>query len=312
MCEDLNFSFSPATIRNEMAGLVSLGYLYQPHISSGRVPSCQGYRMYINKLMEKKPLPVEERNLINGILSTSSTDPESLFKSTVSVLSDITGLACVITAPPDGKSKVRDIKFVQVSRHSAMIVIITSSGMIKNKLFRCEYDLNSDILHMFSEILNQKFRGKSLDVITPEFMNFLVDGNKELSFLLMPVIGVLIKASEEACEVAIKIKGQKNLLSIPDIDPETVIDIFNFIENKEKLLDVLNLTEYGIKFSIGEENIYTELQNASVASTRYSIGDKSGVIAVIGPTRMNYSKIASQLQYISALVGVLLERMLEK
>ena len=228
------------------------------------------------------------------------------------MLSDITGLACVITAPPDGKSKVRDIKFVQVSRHSAMIVIITSSGMIKNKLFRCEYDLNSDILHMFSEILNQKFRGKSLDVITPEFMNFLVDGNKELSFLLMPVIGVLIKASEEACEVAIKIKGQKNLLSIPDIDPETVINIFNFIENKEKLLDVLNLTEYGIKFSIGEENIYTELQNASVASTRYSIGDKSGVIAVIGPTRMNYSKIASQLQYISALVGVLLERMLEK
>ncbi len=311
VCEDLELSFSPATIRSEMADLVDFGYLFQPHVSAGRIPSYQGYRLYINKLMFKKPLSAQEKNLINGMMSFSSADPESLLSSAVQVLSDITNFTAVITTPPGDESRVRDIQFVRVGRRSAMIVLMASSGIIKNKLFRCEYDLNLDMLHMFSEILNEKFRGELLKSITPELVNFLVGSDKEMALLLLPVIDVLMKAAKEACEAEVKIHGQKNLLSIPGITPEIIIDIFNFLENREKVLGLLNSTDNGINFIVGEENVYTELKNASVVSTQYSIGGKSGAIGIIGPTRMDYSLVAAQLQYVAALVGVLLGRILE-
>ena len=311
VCENLNISFSPATIRSEMADLSEVGYLFQPHISAGRVPSDQGYRLYINKLMKKKPLCEDEKNLINGVLSVSATDPESLFESAVKILSDITGFVAVITAPPAENSKVRDIQFVQTGNRSAMIVLMTSGGMIKNKLFKCDYDLNTDILMMFRKILNEKFRGEILSSVTPEFMNLVVGNDKQTAFLFLPVIDVLMKAAQEVCEPEVKVKGQKNLLSIGDISPETVINIFNFIEDRERLLSLFGLTGRSIKFIVGEENDYLELKNASVITSSYSIGGKSGTIGIIGPKRMDYSRVASQVQYVSAVVGAFLGRMLE-
>ncbi len=311
VCEELEPSFSPATVRSEMADLVNFGYLFQPHVSSGRIPSHQGYRIYINKLMFKKPLSTEEKNLINGVLAFSSTDPESLLDSAAKVLSNITNCMAIITTPPSLESKVRDIQFVRVGRRSAMIVLMISNGMIKNKLFKCDYDLTSEILHMLGEVLNEKFRGELLSSITPEFVNFLVGGDEKTALILLPVIDVFMKAAKEACEVEIKIHGQKNLLSIPEITPEVIINIFNFLENREKVLSLLNLADNGINFIVGEENIYTELKNASVISTHYSIGGKSGAIGIIGPTRMDYGLIAEYLQYVTALVGALLGRMLE-
>ena len=194
---------------------------------------------------------------------------------------------------------------------TAMMVLMTSDGMVKNKIFRCDYELNDEILYMFSGILNGKFRGEKLKDITPEFVDILVGEDRELALLLLPVIDVLMDAAKEACEVEVKIYGQKNLLSIPGITTETVINIFNFLENKEKVLRLLDLGEYGVKFTVGDENKYMELKDASVVSFHYSIGRKIGTIGLIGPTRMNYGKIYSQLEYVASLVGILLGRILE-
>lgn len=311
VCEDLDLSFSPATIRSEMANLADFGYLFQPHVSAGRVPSDQGYRLYINKLMPEKPLQNEEKSFINGILALSATDPESLLEAAAKVLAEITDYAVVITTPPNLESTVRDIKFVQIGRQSGMIVLMTSSGMIKNKLFKCEYELTSDILNMLGGVLNEKFRGEPLKSITPEYMDFMVGSNSEMSLLLMPVIDALMKAAEEACEVEVKIKGQKNLLANQTLSPETLIEIFSFLENKDRLINLMNVPEHGLNFVIGDENVYRELRQASVVATRYNVGEKSGAIGVIGPTRMDYSQVSSQIQYVAALVGVLLGKILE-
>ena len=311
VCEDLNSSFSSATIRSEMADLANFGYLFQPHVSSGRVPSDLGYRLYINKLMTKKPLFSEDKNLINGVLSIAATDPESLLEQAAKILSEVTNFTAVITTPPAGESCVRDIRFVKVERRSAMIVLMTTGGMVKNKLFRCDYDLTEDILRMLEKILNEKFRGELLKSITPECVNFLVGGNPETALILLPVLDVLMDAAREACEVEIKIYGRKNLLSIPDVTTESVTDIFNFLENRDKVLRLLSHAGRNIDFIIGEENIYEELKSASVVLTQYSVGEKCGIAAVIGPTRMDYGLVASKLEYVSTLVGVLLGRILE-
>ena len=311
MCEDLEFSFSSATIRNEMAGLAELGYLFQPHVSSGRVPSHQGYRLYINRLMSKKPLSLDEKIFINGMLNHSSADPEKLLESASKVLSEITNFTAIVTTPPSGESRVRDITFVGIGRRSAMLVLMISDGMVKNKIFRCDYDLNAEILHMFSGVLNGKFRGEKLKDITPEFINILVGEDRELAMLLLPVIDVLMETAKEACEVEIKIYGQKNLLSIPGITTDTVVNIFDFLEDKQKVFNLLDSGSYGMKFTVGEENEYMQLHDASVISTHYNIGGKFGAIGIIGPTRMDYGKIYSQIEYVSSLIGVLLGRILE-
>ena len=311
VCEDLGFSFSSATIRSEMAGLASLGYLFQPHISSGRIPSHQGYRLYINKLMQKKLLTSEEKSFLSGTLNLSSADPEKLLETSAKALSEITNFTAIVTTPPSAESRVRDITFVGIGRRSAMLVLMTSDGMVKNKIFRCEYDLNSEVLHMFSGILNGKFRGERLKDITPEFINILVGEDRELAMLLLPVIDVLMETAKEACDVEIKVYGQKNLLSIPGITTDTVINIFEFLEDKKRVFDLLDTGNYGMKFTVGEENKYIQLQNASVVSTHYSIGGKFGAIGIIGPTRMDYGKIYSQIEYTASLVGVLLCRILE-
>ncbi len=311
VCEDLGLSFSPATIRSEMADLDDFGYLFQPHVSAGRIPSYQGYRLYINKLMPEIPLQNEEKNFINGILSFSATDPESLLETAAKVLAEITDYAVIVTTPPNLESTVRDIQFVKVGRRSGMIVLMTSSGMIKNKLFKCDYELNSDILAILSDVLNEKFRGQLLKTITPEFMDCMVGGNNEMTLLLMPIIDVLMKAAEEACEIEVKIKGQKNLLANANLSPETLIDIFSFLENKERVINLMNSAGHGISFVIGDENIYTELKESSVVVGKYNVGGKSGTIGIVGPTRMDYGRVAAKVQYIAALIGVLLGKILE-
>lgn len=311
VCEDLDFSFSPATIRSEMADLSEIGYLFQPHVSAGRVPSYQGYRLYINRLMPEKPLQNEEKSFINGILAMSATDPESLLEAAAKVLAEITDYAVVITTPPNSESTVRDIKFVQIGRQSAMLVLMTSSGMIKNKLFKCEYELNSDILSMLGSVLNEKFRGEPLRCVTPEHMDFMVGNDNQMLLLITPVIDALMKAAEEACEIEVKVKGQKNLLANQSLSPEALIEIFSFLENKDRIINLMDISEYGLNFVIGDENVYRELKQASVVAARYNVGEKSGSIGVIGPTRMNYSHVSSQIQYVASLVGVLLGKILE-
>ena len=306
--EDSEMSFSSATIRNEMANLVECGYLLQPHVSAGRVPSHLGYRLYLNKLMNEKPLVSEEKNLISGALSSAAMDPESLLETAAQILANVTVLTSIVSTPINQDSRIKNIKFLQTGRRSGMLVLMTTSGMIKNKLFRCDYNLNVDILKMFEKILEQKFCGKLLKEVENGNVDIIVGNSGEMALLLLPIIDILLETIREARKVRIKIYGQKNLLLIPSV---TRGDIFNLVEDDAKVLDLLNCTECGINFIVGKENNYRELQNASIVSTRYNVGGRFGAMGIIGSTRMDYSAVASQLQYVSALIGVFLERMLE-
>ena len=311
ICEDFDLALSPATIRSEMANLVSAGYLIQPHISSGRVPSHRGYRVYINRLMPEFPLAIEEKNLVQGVLGTSAIDPESLLECATEVLADMTGFTAVMTTPLNQASRIREIKLVKISRRGAMLVLVTSNGMVKNKLFRCEFDLNEQILKMFEEILEEEFRGRLLGKLNPESVNIIVSSDEKLSSLLLPIVDTLLEAAKEASEVKIKVYGQKNLLLFPDITAEAVVDVFNFLEDSDKLLKLLKGNGCGVNFLVGEENAYKQLKNLSVASTRYNIAGKFGILGIIGPTRMNYSLISTYLKYIASLVEMFLERILK-
>lgn len=311
VCNDLDFPISSATVRSEMSDLYRLGYLFQPHTSSGRIPSNKGYRLYVNKFLSKKSMSPEEKNIIDGALYSHSEDPENLIEKACQMLSKMTNFITIFTTPPSIDVKVRNIQFVKTGKRNAMIVLMTTTGMIKNKLFRCQYDISSELINVFSSLLNEKFQGKSLQSITPESVGMISDSNNSISILLSPIINALIDASLESMQVSIKMEGQTNLFSVPEIDINDTISLLNFLNNKNNILNIISSMDKNFCIKIGEENDRQELKKLSVITRKYTIADKLGSIILIGPTRMNYSELSSKIDNVAISVENILNQILD-
>ncbi len=314
VCNALDISVSPATVRNDMSHLVDMGLLEQPHTSAGRIPSHLGYREYINNLkhQELSPISCYDRDFINSNLS-SAFDPEHLLEEASQVLADLTKFVAISTAPPGNNSIIRKIDFVQTGRHSVMMVIITSTGLIKNKLFRSDYEITSDILKIFYCIINEKFVGVPVSSITPEFIESSTTTLGELLPLLSPAFEALLETSREILGASINLDGQNNLLFLPNFDINGVRKIMDFLDRRDEIIKlILQNKSQKINVLIGLESERPELSDSSIIISRYTLrGKESGAIAIIGPTRMDYKKAITNLEYLTKTVGKLLSDILD-
>lgn len=311
ICDSLDFSVSSATVRNDMAELSDIGLLAQPHTSSGRVPTNLGYRLYIDKLMPKSSMSVREQAMIRNSLKLHADDPEHLLSEASQLLSEITGFASVVTSPPSDDAYIRQIKLVQTGRHTAMVVLITSMGMVKNRLFRCDYVLTSELLEVLDNALNDKLCGISVADVTPAFIQSTAISLGELSMLLPNVLIAVQDAAKDASSMSITLEGQMNLLSLPEFSFENAMRIMEFLSHTVDMEKLLNNPYDGTAVLIGEENNVRELKESSVIISRYYLSDNcSGTMAVIGPTRMDYSRIIAGIEYLASMVGTLLRELL--
>ena len=312
LCEALDFSVSSATIRNEMADLAEMGLLEQPHTSAGRVPSHLGYRLYINRLMNRKPLSDEEQRYIDGTLLESADDPEKLLSDTSQLLAGMTKLAAVTTTPSDENATVRHIQFVQTGKRTAMLVMMTSTGLVKNKMFRCDYDLTPEILRIFHGILNEKFQNLPLAAITPALVQTMAASLGEMTMLMPSVLMATLEAANEARDTELCLGGQTNLLFLPEFDAATAKRMMEFLNRRSDFVKLLNSQSDNLSVLIGRESGRPELVDSSLVVAKYRIGKKeSGVIGVIGPTRMDYAKMIPSLEYLAQSVGRLLSNLLD-
>lgn len=311
VCEALDISVSSATVRNEMAELSGLGYLDQPHTSAGRIPSCLGYRLYVNRLMESEFLPEEEKHFINGVLCSAADDPEHLLNETAKLLSKITNLTAVLTTPPNSEARIRDIRFVITGKRNAMLILMTTTGIVRNKLFRCDYNITEELVGAFKRVIIDKFKGKFLKDLTPESMNMLAAAESDMLLLMSPVLNALTEAAHEALEIRVKIAGETNLFATSELNSDDAIKIFKFLRNKEDMLKILFSRKRGINAFIGEEDLFPGLGAVSIITSRYSVGGRSGAVGVIGPVRMDYSGLTAKIKYLSNAVGGWLGRILE-
>ena len=313
LCDYLDFSVSSATIRNDMADLCELGLLEQLHTSSGRVPSNKGYRLYINKLMNKEDLSDNEKGLILSNLSTCRDDPEKLLSRASELLSEITNFAAISTTPPAFSDTVRKIEFVKVGKRSAMLIFMTSSGIVKNKLFRCDYDLTPELLKVFTSIINEKFAGINISSITPAFIQSIAVTFGEMTLLMPAVLNAILEAAEESMNINVRMEGQMNLLFLPEFDTADAKGIVGFLNRQKELVDLLfDNKNNSTNVLIGPEINKPELLGTSIIISPYNLFNKaSGAIAIIGPIRMNYSKVITSLEYLSSSVGNILSEILD-
>ena len=311
VCDHLDFPVSSATVRNELSDLSELGLLDQPHTSAGRVPSHRGYRLYVDQLMKPKTLGTEERRIIDSLLLSSAYDPEKLLNGVSRALAALTRCTAVSTTPGGGDAAIRAVQFVQTSRRTAMVVLITSAGTMKTRVFHCEFDITPEILRVFFRTINEKLVGRPVSDITPAFIQGLAASLGEMAILMSSALMAVLDVARESMEADVCLSGEMNLMLTPEYEISGVHRVLDFLSRPEELTRLL-LESGGTRILIGRESRRPELYGTSMVISRYTIGGRdAGAVAVIGPPRMNYGRVLASVGYLSDAVGRMLTELLD-
>lgn len=293
VCEMLVNPPSSSTIRNEMASLTALGLLEQPHISAGRIPTINGYKLYVNNISYKS-LSKSEQDYIYGMFTGMSLDPESILKESCNILSKITNCMVVYAPPPVGESFVKEIRFIKISTHTSMLILITSSGMVQNQLFNCEFEINDEVLYAFTNSVNKKFKNQKLKVLFAD-MQKIIFSKEEKDIIITSAFRAAFSAISKICENHVGIAGKQNLFHFQSVSRS--FDILNFIEDK-KFSEFIFSSSSKIKIYIGDNSYIDSLSDCAVIVEKYNAGENVGAITIVGPIRINYNDVISKLDYI--------------
>jgi len=310
LVELLGNSVSSATIRNEMADLASWGYLEQPYTSAGRIPTAKAFRLYIDHLMRRHPLTEEDRRDIDDMLAASSGDPERLPGAAPQARAESPGCAAVSTTPSEQGATIRRIEIMRVTPHTAALLLMTGSGILRSRVCRFDLEIPSDVLQALANALADCFLGQPLaDIGVPQVQNLLVSlGDNGL--LCAPALTAFYELVQESAEAEILLAGQLNLLQHPDYELERARALLGFLAQREQLADMLTAHSGGLRVVLGSESLRPELTGSSIILTRYSLGDHAdGALGIIGPLRMDYAATIPRLEYFAKAVGRLLSDM---
>lgn len=312
LIDETGLEVSSATVRNDLADLTNKGYLVQPHTSAGRIPTLQGYRYYIDNLMKITPVTQGGREYVESELYKSADSPESILKEASGVISRLTGCTAVTTTPSGEESRIHRIRFVQTGSHTAMAVVIASNGIIKTKLFRCDFLLNPELLTVFDKAFNEIFSGMKLSSVNRPFIQTAAARLGELSMFTPGVLVAIMEACETAKEVSVYLSGVTKPLFMSDVNFLNARNVMEFLNNRHDLAEMLENLPLDTSVSIGGENSRTELAGSAVISTRYRLdGNPSGVLAVIAPVRTDYARAISILECVSESVSTLIDELIE-
>ncbi len=305
---DLNLS--AATIRNEMGDLEEMGLLAQPHTSAGRVPTTGGYRLYVDSLMERYEMTAAEIEKMRQITSMKKRELEKIVLDVAAAFSGITGLPVIGMLPASEAGVVKNIKIVKVDDFTAMLIVSDKSGIIKNRLMKLSQDISEEFADELSKILNQNLSGLSISEINIANMMEIRSAIGHNFEILTSVIELVHEAVSEIDSKQIFVDGLLNILNFPEYsNVDKVKELFEVLEDKEALSRIIltaNPTNC-TKVLIGDEIPVPELKNNSIVIAPYKASDKLvGLLGVLGPARMDYSKIISALEFFTAqLSGVL-------
>lgn len=294
IAKNYDLGIGSATIRNEMADLEDMGYLEQPHASSGRIPSSKGYRLYVDKLMQSQRLTTEENLRIKQyIIDSAMLEVDKIVKQTSALLSELTKLTCVIEAPSVKKSFVKSIQLIKVDAHNIVSVFLTDTGLIKNHIMKLKGIVpTAETLNRINEVINKRLVGLSIQEINLEVINNLKSELGEYDEIFNAILPLLYEALNTADTAEVFMDGATNIFNYPEYnDIDKAKEMLSLLNDKDSIIDLLNPSD-DITISIGEENYGSQAKDCSIISAEYSLGDRPiGKIGLIGPRRINYSKV---------------------
>ncbi|GAA4848172.1 heat-inducible transcriptional repressor HrcA [Kitasatospora terrestris] len=307
LVERHNLGVSPATVRNDMAALEEEGYIQQPHTSAGRIPTDKGYRLFVDRLAEVKPMSAPERRAIRHFLE-SAVDLDDVVARTVRLLAQLTRQVAVVQYPSLTRSTVRHIELVAITPTKLMLVLITNTGRVEQRLVDCPGTVGETLLGDLRAKLNGMAGGCPLPEV-PVVLEDLPSGFEQVERPIVSVVlATLFETLAEQNEERIMLAGTANLTRFGHDFPLTVQPVLEALEEQVVLLRLLGETaESGMTVRIGHEIAYEGLNSTSMVSVGYGSGDQSvAKLGVIGPTRMDYPGTMGAVRAVARYVGQIL------
>lgn len=298
--ENYNLGYSSATIRNDMAELEKLGYLEKPHTSSGRIPSAKGYRFYVDELLNDENISLDEIQYIKTRLETKVNEIEELTKIATDTLSEITHYTTVAIGPEANNNIIKDVKFVSLGNRILMAVVLTENGAIKETIIKYDEDITDSQIEVLNCLFKNKLIGKPLTKIDKPMEEYILYSVEDQVDVIKPIIQQMNKSLEQSEELYLE--GANNVFDFPEFKRiDTARNFLNILDAKEQVMEILNSgLARDINIYIGEENEREELKDLSIVTFKHTVGNKNlGTIGIIGPKRMDYSKVISVMKYIS-------------
>ncbi|WP_026885471.1 heat-inducible transcriptional repressor HrcA [Clostridium beijerinckii] len=294
IAKNYNLGIGSATIRNEMADLEDMGYLEQPHASAGRIPSSKGYRLYVDQLMDNQMLTVEEDLRIKQyIIDSAMLEVDKIVKQTSALLSELTKLTCVIETPSVKRSFIKSIQLIKVDDHNLVSVFLTDTGVIKNHIMKLNNGVPEvETLTRINEVINNRLVNLSIQEINLEVINNLKKDLGAYEEIFNAILPILYETLNSADSTEVFMEGTTNIFNYPEYnDIDKAKEMLSLLNDKEALMELFNPQD-NITVSIGDENYKPQARDCSIISAEYSFNDRPiGKIGLIGPRRINYSKV---------------------
>jgi heat-inducible transcriptional repressor len=298
---------SPATVRNDMAVLEDEGYIAQPHTSAGRIPTDKGYRLFVDKLAGVKPLSSAERRAIQNFL-VGAVDLDDVVTRTVRLLAQLTRQVAVVQYPSLTRSQVRHVELLSLAPARIMLVLITDTGRVEQRLIDCPAPVGDTVLADVRARLNSRVVGRRFADVPPLVQDlpdsFDPDERPAVSCVLSTLLETLVEETEER----IILGGAANLTRFNHDFPLTIRPVLEALEEQMVLLKLLGeATDSTMTVRIGHENFHEGLNSTSVVAVGYGSGDEAvAKLGVVGPTRMDYPGTMGAVRAVARYVGQIL------
>lgn len=299
-------NYSSATIRYDMARLEELGYLEKTHTSSGRIPSQEGYRYYVNYLVTRDNDVVDDFPLVDEVLLKNSYSRQIAVEEAINLLSDLTKYTALAVGPNSNTSKIKRIDFVPVSESEAVLLIITDLGHVQHQSIVIPRDIKpneiKEVIKTLDELLHDRFLNEASAILENEFSKSQITSYMDYQKQL---VQSFVNAFSKFAEDNFYLSGMTNAFDQPEFSSVSNIKSFVDMLDRRELVDLIVETK-GLSIRFGDEIKLQSLDNFSIISIPYSVSEtEKGTIAVLGPTRMDYSKVIPLLEYIASNLGKL-------
>ncbi len=276
-----------------MAELEKIGLIQKPYLSAGRIPSELGYRYYVDKLVEEAELSKEEVSLIRDILFDKSSTLDEFLNVASTTLSELTHYTSIAVGPDMAEDAIKDVEFILLGDTNLMTIILTECGVIKEAIIKFDDHITTEIVQDLKHIFKKKLIGKPLSTIDGKVEDYIIEEVKVSAQIIKKVIKELNRILSDPERVYLK--GTSKIFKFPEFKDEKVFDnLLNVLDEKESFKELLSLpqTSAEITVYIGDENEMAELKDFSLVTMSGKLNDKSvGTIGILGPTRMNYSRV---------------------
>ncbi|MCB2226588.1 MAG: heat-inducible transcriptional repressor HrcA [Desulfarculaceae bacterium] len=307
-----NVSFSAATIRNVMADLEEMGFLAQPHISAGRIPTPDGMRFYVDSILELDELDESVKAAIRAQLDGHQLyDLNDIFKATSRALSQISRQASLVAVPSPEQEVFRHMEFVRLAAGLILVVLVSKAGGVQNRIIEAEEDIAQEELDKYSRYLNELLADLTLGQVKQRVAQEMAQERNRFDAVLSRALTLGKQALQSRSEGDLLIDGQSNLMDQPEFrDVVRLRGIFQTFEEKSTLLRLLDkaLTAQGVRLVIGSESEQAELEGLTLVTSAYGDQDQPlGALGIIGPTRMDYSKVIPMVDFTARLVSRILD-----